>query len=76
MPHITVKHFPRDLNEEQKKALADDLCEMVKKHFGSKDGSLSVALIPVEQERWKEEVYDVEIGPELETLARKPGYSL
>ncbi|WP_202303627.1 tautomerase PptA [Dryocola clanedunensis] len=76
MPHITVKHFPRELNEEQKKALADDLCEMVKKHFGSKDGSLSVALIPVEQERWKEEVYDVEIGPELETLARKPGYSL
>ncbi|MEL4013898.1 tautomerase PptA [Dryocola clanedunensis] len=76
MPHITVKHFPRELNEEQKKALADDLCETVKKHFGSKDASLSVALIPVEQERWKEEVYDVEIAPELETLARKPGYSL
>ncbi|WP_435953933.1 tautomerase PptA [Dryocola sp. BD626] len=76
MPHITVKHFPRELTEEQKQALADDLSEAVKKHFGSKDASLSVALIPVEQDRWKEDVYDKEIAPSLETLAKKPGYSM
>lgn len=76
MPHITVKHFPRELTPEQQKALADDLCEMVKKHFGSQDASLSVALVAVEQARWKDEVYDVEIKPQMENLARKPGYSM
>ncbi|HEY1846061.1 MAG TPA: tautomerase PptA [Buttiauxella sp.] len=76
MPHITVKHFPRELTDEQKQALATDLCDVVKKHFSSADDSLSVALIPVERESWKDDVYDVEIKPALETLAKKPGYSL
>ena len=76
MPHITVKYFPRELTEEQKKALAEDLSDVVKKHFDSKDASLSVALQPVEQERWKEDVYDTEIKPALDTLAKKPGYSM
>lgn len=76
MPHITVKYFPRELTEEQKQALAEDLSDVVKKHFSSKDASLSVALLPVEQERWKEEVYDTEIKPALDTLAKKPGYSM
>lgn len=76
MPHITVKYFPRELTEEQKQALAEDLSDVVKKHFASKDASLSVALLPVEQERWKEDVYDTEIKPALDTLAKKPGYSM
>ncbi len=76
MPHITVKHFPRELTQEQKQALAEELSDVVKKHFGSKDASLSVALIPVEQDRWKEDVYDKEIKPGLDTLAKKPGYSM
>ena len=76
MPHITVKYFPRELTEEQKQALAEDLSDVVKKHFASQDASLSVALLPVEQERWKEDVYDTEIKPALETLAKKPGYSM
>ncbi len=76
MPHITVKHFPRALTEEQKQALAADLCDVLKKHFNSTEDSLSVALTPVEADRWKEDVYDKEIKPALETLAKKPGYAL
>lgn len=76
MPHITVKYFPRELTDEQKQALAEDLSDVVKKHFSSKDASLSVALVPVAQERWKEDVYDKEIEPALATLAKKPGYSM
>ncbi len=76
MPHITVKYFPRELTDEQKQALAEDLSDVVKKHFSSKDASLSVALVPVAQERWKEDVYDKEIEPALDTLAKKPGYSM
>lgn len=76
MPHITVKHFPRELTDEQKQDLAADICEVLKKHFNSSDDSLSVALVPVEADRWKDDVYDKEIKPALDTLAKKPGYSL
>ncbi|KHN56266.1 tautomerase PptA [Pectobacterium fontis] len=75
MPHIDVKHFPRNLSEEEKKAVAEDLAAVLKKHFGSSDTSLSVALNEVQPNCWKEEVYDPLIKPQLDTLAKKPGYS-
>ncbi|SFM98558.1 4-oxalocrotonate tautomerase [Izhakiella capsodis] len=76
MPHIELSFFPRDLNEEQQQALASDLCEAVKKHFGSRDASLSVALHAVEKENWKAQIYDRRIKPELDQLAKKPGYEM
>ncbi|MDX6914900.1 tautomerase PptA [Pectobacterium carotovorum] len=75
MPHIDVKYFPRNLSEEEKKAVAGDLAAVLKKHFGSSDDSLSVALNEVQPDRWKDEVYDPIIKPHLDTLAKKPGYS-
>jgi len=76
MPHIEIKCFPRDLTEEQKQVLATDLCDVLKKHFGSKDESLSVALQMVEQAQWKSEVWDTQIAPQMEQLLKKPGYQL
>jgi len=76
MPHIEIKCFPRDLTEEQKQALATDVCDVLKKHFGSKDDSLSVALQMVEQAQWKSEVWDTQIAPQMEQLLKKPGYRL
>lgn len=35
MPHIEVKCFPRELTEQQKQAIATDLCDVLKKHLGS-----------------------------------------
>ncbi|KHS65701.1 Tautomerase PptA [Pectobacterium brasiliense] len=75
MPHIDVKHFPRNLSEEEKKAVAEDLAAVLKKHFGSSDESLSVALNEIQPERWKDDVYDPFIKPKLDTLPKKPGYS-
>ncbi|MBA0215956.1 tautomerase PptA [Pectobacterium brasiliense] len=75
MPHIDVKHFPRNLSEEEKKAVAEDLAAVLKKHFGSSDESLSVALNEIQPERWKDDVYDLFIKPQLDTLPKKPGYS-
>lgn len=75
MPHIDVKHFPRNLSEEEKKAVAEDLAVVLKKHFGSSDESLSVALNEIQPERWKDDVYDPVIKPQLDTLPKKPGYS-
>jgi 4-oxalocrotonate tautomerase len=76
MPHIEIKCFPRELTEEQKQVLATDLCDVLKKHFGSKDESLSVALQMVEQAQWKSEVWDTQIAPQMEQLLKKPGYQL
>ena len=76
MPHVDIKCFPRDLNDEQKTALAADIAEVIIRHFNSKDGSVSVALNQVNPEDWKEQVWDTEIGPKLDVLIKKPGYSM
>lgn len=76
MPHVDIKCFPRDLNDEQKTALAADIAEVIIRHFNSKDGSVSVALQQIQQEDWKAKVWDTEIGPKLDGLIKKPGYSM
>ncbi|MEQ9860128.1 tautomerase PptA [Pectobacterium cacticida] len=75
MPHIDAKYFPRNLSEEEKRAVAEDLAAVLKHHFGSSNDALSVALHEIPPERWKDEVYDPFIKPHLATLAKKPGYS-
>lgn len=76
MPHVDIKCFPRDLNDEQKAALAADIADVIIRHFNSKDSSVSVALKLIAPEDWKAQVWDTEIGPKLEELIKKPGYSM
>lgn len=76
MPHVDIKCFPRDLNDEQKEALAADIAAAITRHLGSKDGAISVALNQVQQDEWKTQVWDTEIAPNLDTLLKKPGYSM
>lgn len=76
MPHVDIKCFPRELSDEQKTALAEDIAQVIIRHFNSKEASVSVALNQVAQENWKAQVWDVEIAPQLETLIKKPGYSM
>ncbi|ELY4001953.1 tautomerase PptA [Cronobacter dublinensis] len=76
MPHIDVKFFPRDLSDAQQHALADELTQVIVKHLQSKESSVSVALNEVQPAQWKGEVWDKEIAPFLDTLARKPGYEM
>ncbi|WP_414163662.1 tautomerase PptA [Superficieibacter sp. BNK-5] len=75
MPHIDIKCFPRDLNDEQKSALAADITEVIIRHLQSKEQSISVALNEVEQEKWQQ-VWDSEIAPHMDELIKKPGYSM
>lgn len=76
MPHVDIKCFPRDLNDEQKTALAADIAEVIIRHFNSKEGSVSVALQQVAQDDWKTQVWDTEIAPQMDTLIKKPGYTM
>ncbi|MEQ4452232.1 tautomerase PptA [Kosakonia sp. YIM B13605] len=76
MPHVDIKCFPRDLTEEQKTALASDIAEVIIRHLNSKDSAVSVALNEVTPDDWKALVWDTEIAPHIDTLIKKPGYSL
>ncbi len=76
MPHVDIKCFPRELNDEQKTALAADITEVIIRHLNSKDSSISVALNQYSPDDWKAQVWDTEIAPQMEQLIKKPGYSM
>ena len=76
MPHVDIKCFPRDLTDDQKTALAADIAEAIARHLNSKDRSISVALQEIQEADWKAQVWDTEIGPKLDELIKKPGYSM
>lgn len=75
MPHVDIKCFPRDLNDEQKAALAADITEVLIRHLNSKERSVSVALNEIQERDWQQ-VWDSEIAPQMEELIKKPGYSM
>ncbi|MFU0888625.1 tautomerase PptA [Kluyvera sichuanensis] len=75
MPHVDIKCFPRNLNDEQKTALAADITEVLIRHLNSKEGAVSVALNQVQQSDWQQ-VWDTEIAPHMDELIKKPGYSM
>ena len=75
MPHVDIKCFPPDLNDEQKSALAADITEVIIRHLQSKESSVSVALTEIEPDAWQI-VWDEQIAPQMATLIKKPGYSM
>lgn len=75
MPHIDIKCFPRELNDDEKTALATDITAVIVRHLQSKESSVSVALNEIQPAEWKA-VWDAEIAPQMDTLIKKPGYSM
>ncbi|BED96153.1 tautomerase PptA [Escherichia fergusonii] len=75
MPHIDIKCFPRELDSQQQAALATDITDVIIRHLGSKESSVSVALQQIPPESWKS-IWDAEIAPQMDTLIKKPGYSM
>lgn len=76
MPHVDLKYNPRNLSDEQKQSLANAIVEVLKQHLHTTDEAVSIAMHEVEAHDWKAEVYDPVIKPNLDTLAKKPGYEL
>lgn len=74
MPHIDVKYFPRDISDAEKQEIAEEMCAVLKKHFQTKDSSLSVTMAAVDPDSWKDRVYDQII--ESPALVKKPGYQM
>ncbi|RZK37699.1 MAG: 4-oxalocrotonate tautomerase [Pedobacter sp.] len=73
MPHITVKMYPGE-SEEQKVKLAEELTKTVMDLTGKPDAAISVRIVEVPENEWMETVYEREIRPEIDALYKKPGY--
>ena len=74
MPHVEIKCFP-GRTDEQKKKCADKIAEDIADILGCSVSSVSVAIIDVPEEEWKEKVWDTDIIPNDKYLYKKPGYS-
>ncbi|MEU5362406.1 amino acid adenylation domain-containing protein [Streptomyces sp. NPDC005925] len=74
VPHINIKHFPVALSEERQSELLTALTSAVREAFACEEKVISIALEPVEQEAWNEQVYIPEIVNRKELLLKTPDY--
>ena len=75
MPHVSVKLWP-GRSEQTKQRLADAIAEDVVNIIGCGEESVSVAIEEIDPKEWKEKVYDPLIRRKMDTLYKKPGYSM
>jgi len=75
VPHVIVKAWPGK-TEDQKKRLADAITRDVNEILGNGLDSISVSIVEIPSERWKEEVYRPDIENGSGTLYKTPGYQM
>ncbi|MFP1591315.1 tautomerase PptA [Escherichia coli] len=75
MPHIDIKCAPRELDEQQKAALAADITDVIIRHLNSKDSSISIALQQTDA-RILASYLGCRNQTQMEALIKKPGYSM
>lgn len=74
MPHINIKHFPRDLPADEQNALVEGLVLLITRTFDCADTAVSVVLEPIAPAAWHERVVDPEFHEREALLVRRPGY--
>jgi phenylpyruvate tautomerase PptA (4-oxalocrotonate tautomerase family) len=74
MPHITIKHFPAALTGTQRSDLVQALTRATADAFGCSEGVVSIAVEPVAEEDWNEQVYRPEIEDRKNLLWKAPNY--
>ncbi len=75
MPHVAVKvrtGTPEDIKKQLAEAIVEDVVDIV----GCGEESVSVAIEEIDPKDWKEKVYDPLIRRKIDTLYKKPGYSM
>ena len=75
MPHVPVK-VRSGTPEDKKKQLAEAIVKDVVNIVGCSEDSVSVAIEEIDPKEWKEKVYDPLIRRKMDTLYKKPGYSM
>lgn len=76
MPHFNIKCYPKHLSDQEFKNFVDDLTQLAAKHLKAEEEYISINYTEIPAELWKDEVYDKEIKPNMEHLAKKPGYQM
>ncbi|GHG61834.1 amino acid adenylation domain-containing protein [Streptomyces griseocarneus] len=74
LPHVNIKHFPVALSEERESELVAAVTKAVQSAFGCDEGVVSIALEPVEQSAWDDDVYLPELVGRRELLRKTPNY--
>jgi 4-oxalocrotonate tautomerase len=74
VPHVHIKHFPRDFTDVQKKRLSEAVTAVVVEHFATYDGAVSLALEPVAETDWNAAVTVPEIEGRAHLLVKEPHY--
>ena len=72
MPHLTIKHFPRNVGDQQRKELTEELTALVVRHFEVPEGAVSIALEQVDQSSWNDAVIVPEIIGRQHLLIKAP----
>lgn len=76
MPHLDLHFNPRALSDDDISEMAHALSDVLQRYLATSDDAISIAMTRVSADDWKERVYDPIIAPQLETLFKKPGYTL
>lgn len=76
VPHLNIKHFPKNLDETVRARLVAELTTAVSRAFECPAGVISIALEPVTEQDWAAKVYEPEIVERQGLLAKAPEYSI
>ncbi|GEM77478.1 tautomerase family protein [Vibrio sagamiensis] len=74
MPHISIKHFPKALTQEQKNYLSEMITITIQDVFQCDKSVISIATEAIEQSDWGILVYEPEIEKKQKNLVKKPNY--
>ncbi|MGE7389172.1 tautomerase family protein [Streptomyces sp. NPDC004126] len=73
MPHIHIRHYPRDFTAEQLREIDEAVTAAVTRTFALGEDAVSISLEPVTPEDWQAQVL-AEIAARPDQQVRRPGY--
>jgi 4-oxalocrotonate tautomerase len=76
MPHIDIKCYPKHLTDKQFNDFLSNLTILIENHLHAQATDISINYTEILPEDWKSKVYDNDIVPNFDHLAKKPGYTL
>jgi 4-oxalocrotonate tautomerase len=76
MPHFNIKCYPKHLTEQEFKNFVNDLTQLAAKHLKAGAEYVSIDYTEIPAAQWKNEVFDKDIKPNIDHLAKKPGYDM
>ncbi|MGI2030190.1 tautomerase family protein [Endozoicomonas sp. ALE010] len=74
MPHISIKHFPAKLSQEQKKELSDAITIIIQDALQCDANVISIAMEAIAPQDWSIAVYQPEIEVKQQHLIKQPRY--